>query len=205
MRHQRPLSLIIFDLDEFKTINDTYGHLCGDFILKQVASLARDLVRPEQVLARVGGDEFVILAPETGGEGAESLASKLRDRVAGYEHRYGDIKIPVSCSFGVAELTQGDDPPAGPLPGRRRRAALQAQRQEPGGGVRAPILTLLKPTMLRLRYLANGEDRVVPLVGGRTRLGGGATTTSSSRTQSPGQVPTAALWRLSNCPTIHGS
>lgn len=104
VRHQRPLSLIIFDLDEFKGINDTYGHLCGDFILKQVASLARDLVRPEQVLARAGGDEFVILAPETGAEGAQSLAAKLRDRVAGYEHRYGDIKITVSCSFGVAEL-----------------------------------------------------------------------------------------------------
>jgi diguanylate cyclase (GGDEF)-like protein len=106
MRHQRPLSLIIFDLDEFKVINDTYGHLCGDFILKQVASLARDLVRPEQMLARVGGDEFVILAPETGVEGAETLASKLRDRILGYEHRYGDIKISVSCSFGVAELTR---------------------------------------------------------------------------------------------------
>lgn len=106
VRHQRPLSLIIFDLDEFKTINDSYGHLCGDFILKQVASLARELVRPEQMLARVGGDEFVILAPETGAEGAETLASKLRDRVLGYEHRYGDIKISVSCSFGVAELTR---------------------------------------------------------------------------------------------------
>jgi two-component system, cell cycle response regulator len=103
-RHQRPLSLIIFDLDEFKTINDNYGHLCGDFILKQVASLARELVRPEQVLARVGGDELVILAPETGAEGAEALASKLRDRIAGYEHRYGDIRIQVGCSFGVAEL-----------------------------------------------------------------------------------------------------
>jgi len=105
-RHQRPLSLIIFDLDEFKTINDTYGHLCGDFILKQIASLARELVRPEQVLARVGGDEFVILAPETGSEGAESLASKLRDRIAGYEHRYGDIRINVGCSVGVAELSR---------------------------------------------------------------------------------------------------
>ena len=106
MRHQRPLSLIIFDLDEFKTINDTYGHLCGDFILKQVASLARELVRPEQMLARVGGDEFVILAPETGAEGAQALASKIRERVVGYEHRYGDIKIVVSCSFGVAELSR---------------------------------------------------------------------------------------------------
>ena len=106
VRHQRPLSLVVFDLDEFKTINDNYGHLCGDFILKQVASLARDLVRPEQMLARVGGDEFVILAPETGAEGAETLAAKIRERVDDYEHRYGDIKIPVSCSFGVAELNK---------------------------------------------------------------------------------------------------
>src|SRR6476469_6732698 len=103
-RHHRPLSLIIFDLDEFKAINDTYGHLCGDFILKQVASLARELVRPEQMLARVGGDEFVILAPETTAEGAEALASKIRDRIVAFDHRYGDIKISVSCSFGVAEL-----------------------------------------------------------------------------------------------------
>jgi diguanylate cyclase (GGDEF)-like protein len=106
VRHERPLSLIIFDLDEFKTINDTYGHLCGDFILKQVASLARDLVRPEQTLARVGGDEFAILAPETGAEGAETLAAKLRERILDYEHRYGDVKISTSCSFGVAELTR---------------------------------------------------------------------------------------------------
>jgi diguanylate cyclase (GGDEF)-like protein len=106
VRHHRPLSLIIFDLDEFKNINDSYGHLCGDFILKQVASLARDLVRPEQVLARVGGDEFVILAPETEAEGAQTLASKLRERILGYEHHYGDIKIKVSCSFGVAELAR---------------------------------------------------------------------------------------------------
>jgi diguanylate cyclase (GGDEF)-like protein len=103
-RHHRPLSLILFDLDEFKTINDTYGHLCGDFILKQVASLARDMTRPEQVLARVGGDEFAILAPETEAAGAETMASKLRDRICGFEHRYGEVRIPVSCSFGVAEL-----------------------------------------------------------------------------------------------------
>jgi diguanylate cyclase (GGDEF)-like protein len=106
VRHHRPLSLVIFDLDEFKTINDSYGHLCGDFILKQIAALARELVRPEQVLARVGGDEFVIIAPETGAEGAETLASKIRERVLGYEHRYGDITISVSCSFGVAELAR---------------------------------------------------------------------------------------------------
>ena len=84
LRHQRPLSLIIFDLDEFKQINDTYGHLCGDFVLKQVASLARELVRPEQMLARVGGDEFVILAPETerGRGGDPGLEAARPDRRA---------------------------------------------------------------------------------------------------------------------------
>lgn len=104
LRHQRPLSIILFDLDEFKAINDTYGHLCGDFILKQVATLAKELVRPEQILARVGGDEFVILAPETTAEGASILAAKLGERISGFEHQYGEVKIPVSCSFGVAEL-----------------------------------------------------------------------------------------------------
>ncbi len=105
VRHSRPLSLMIFDLDEFKRINDTYGHLCGDFALKQVAALAKDLVRPEQTLARVGGDEFVILSPETTAAQAENLALKLRDRVLDLDHRYGDLKISLSCSFGVAQLS----------------------------------------------------------------------------------------------------
>jgi diguanylate cyclase (GGDEF)-like protein len=106
IRHGRPLSMILFDLDEFKKINDTYGHLCGDFALKQVAALAKDLVRPEQILARVGGDEFVILAPETTASQAETLALKLRDRVLDLDHHYGDLKISLSCSFGVAQLSE---------------------------------------------------------------------------------------------------
>lgn len=127
MRHRRPLSLIIFDLDEFKQINDTYGHLCGDFVLKQVASLARELVRPEQMLARVGGDEFVILAPETETEGAEILASKLRDRIVSLDHRYGDVKISLTCSFGVAELGEGMTSPQD-LYQAADTALLQAKR-----------------------------------------------------------------------------
>jgi diguanylate cyclase (GGDEF)-like protein len=104
VRHHRPLSLVLFDLDDFKQINDSFGHLCGDFVLKQVASIARELTRPEEVLARVGGDEFAILAPETGIAGAETLALKLRERIQAYEHRYGEVKISVRCSCGVAEL-----------------------------------------------------------------------------------------------------
>ena len=106
VRHQRPLSLVLFDLDEFKRVNDSYGHLCGDFVLKQVASRARELLRPEQVFARVGGDEFAILAPETGLAGAEALAGKLRELVASLDYHYGEAQIPVTCSFGVAELDE---------------------------------------------------------------------------------------------------
>ncbi|HZF09431.1 MAG TPA: GGDEF domain-containing protein [Thermoanaerobaculia bacterium] len=104
VRHRRPLALIMFDLDDFKRINDTYGHLCGDFVLKQVAQAARDLVRPEQVFARVGGDEFVILAPETNGAGAEALAQKIRERILSLNYHYGEVPIAITCSFGVAEL-----------------------------------------------------------------------------------------------------
>jgi diguanylate cyclase (GGDEF)-like protein len=104
VRHRRPLALVMFDLDDFKRINDTYGHLCGDFVLKQVASAARDLVRPEQVFARVGGDEFVILAPETNAAGAEALAQKIRERILSLDYHYGETPIAITCSFGVAEL-----------------------------------------------------------------------------------------------------
>jgi GGDEF domain-containing protein len=64
VRHHRPLSLVMFDIDQFKNVNDSYGHLCGDFVLKQIAAITRELLRPEQVFARVGGEEFVILGRE---------------------------------------------------------------------------------------------------------------------------------------------
>lgn len=107
VRHKRPLSLIIIDLDQFKEINDTYGHLCGDFVLKQVITVVRELARQEQVIARVGGDEFVVLSPETELAGAVALAEKLRDRIAGLNYSYCDYHIGVTCSFGVAQLQPG--------------------------------------------------------------------------------------------------
>ena len=110
-RHERPLALIMFDLDDFKGINDTHGHLCGDFVLKRVVGIARDLLRPEQIFARVGGDEFVILAPETDLAGGELLAEKLRERIDALDYTYCDVRVDVACSFGVAELTPEMDAP----------------------------------------------------------------------------------------------
>lgn len=110
-RHGRPLCLILFDLDDFKLINDNYGHLCGDFVLKRVTQLVREVVRPEQVFARVGGDEFAILTPETEAPGAEALAIKLRDRIAGLEYDYCGCTVSVTCSFGIAQLETAMDGP----------------------------------------------------------------------------------------------
>jgi len=105
-RHNRPLTLILFDIDHFKSINDRCGHLCGDFVLKGIVNLARRLLRPEQVFARVGGDEFAILNPETAAEGSRILAEKLRAGIADHEFEPDLLegKVRATCSFGVAEL-----------------------------------------------------------------------------------------------------
>jgi diguanylate cyclase (GGDEF)-like protein len=126
-RHRRPLCLIMFDLDDFKLINDNFGHLCGDFVLKQVTSLVFEVLRPEQVFARVGGDEFVILTPETKLSGAEALARKLRERIAGLEYRYCNYTVSVTCSFGVAEMTAAMKTPEG-LYDAADRALMMSKR-----------------------------------------------------------------------------
>lgn len=106
-RHHRPLSLILFDVDGFKLVNDRYGHLSGDFVLKGIVGLVRRLLRREQVFARVGGDEFAILNPETGQRGSVVLADKLRAHIADHEFDPDVLASTtrVACSFGVAELT----------------------------------------------------------------------------------------------------
>ena len=108
-RHRRPLSLILMDVDHFKLINDRCGHLCGDFVLKGVVNIVRRVLRPEQVFARVGGDEFAILNPETDGRGSEVLAEKLRAKVGEHEFKPDLLegKVRATCSFGVSELSEG--------------------------------------------------------------------------------------------------
>jgi diguanylate cyclase (GGDEF)-like protein len=108
-RHHRPLSLILFDIDHFKLVNDRCGHLCGDFVLKGVVNIARKLLRTEQVFARIGGDEFAVVTPETGAENAAILAEKLRSIIADHEFDPDLLEGTVrsTCSFGVAELNDG--------------------------------------------------------------------------------------------------
>lgn len=107
-RHGRPLGLVVFDIDRFKEVNDRLGHLGGDHVLKRVAAVCACRLRREEVFARIGGDEFAVICPETARDGLRSLAEKLRVVVA--EHRFdpqvvaGDLRI--TCSFGCAELTE---------------------------------------------------------------------------------------------------
>lgn len=101
-RYGRPLSLILFDLDHFKNVNDRRGHLCGDLVLRHTAAAVMPLFRTEQVFARVGGEEFAVLCPEVPVAGTLILAERLRECVARLSHRHGRASFHVTCSVGVA-------------------------------------------------------------------------------------------------------
>ena len=103
-RYKRPLSLVLFDIDHFKKINDTHGHLAGDAVLRQLASLITGNVRREDIVARVGGEEFALLLPEIGLEGGKMVAEKLRAIVARTPCKFEQETIEITSSFGVVEL-----------------------------------------------------------------------------------------------------
>src|SRR5213079_3571828 len=83
-RSGRPLSLLFLDLDGFKAINDTHGHLFGSRALVEAASVIRASARETDMVARFGGDEFALILPDTGGEGAFAVGERIRDRIAEY-------------------------------------------------------------------------------------------------------------------------
>lgn len=102
-RNRRPFSVIICDVDHFKKVNDTYGHDCGDAALKALAALMHQHIRKQDCLARWGGEEFLLLLPETNAAGAAVLAEKLRQRIEEFEFVYAGTKVPLTMTFGVAE------------------------------------------------------------------------------------------------------
>ncbi len=104
-RSGRPLSLLFLDLDGFKAVNDTHGHLHGSRALVEAAAVIRGSARETDVVARFGGDEFALVLPDTGGDGAFAVGERIRERIAAFTFLAGDgLTIHLTVSVGVATL-----------------------------------------------------------------------------------------------------
>jgi diguanylate cyclase (GGDEF)-like protein len=105
-RHGAPLSLIMADIDFFKSYNDYYGHVQGDACLKQVAGVLSAAVRPGDFVGRFGGEEFVLILPNTGAEAARQVAERCRDRISTAEiaHERSPFRQTITASFGVGTV-----------------------------------------------------------------------------------------------------
>jgi len=106
-RYERLFSIVMFDIDHFKQVNDTYGHLAGDAVLRQLGSIVRGKVRRDDIVARVGGEEFAILLPEVAREGGVEAARKLREMVEQTDFHFENTNIAVTISLGVAQWESG--------------------------------------------------------------------------------------------------
>jgi len=105
-RYHNPLSIVLFDVDDFKKVNDTYGHQIGDAVLVSIADIIHNIVRDADIAGRWGGEEFLIICPDTDSDGAAKLADKLRQAIA--EHRFRTVGTK-TCSFGIATLSDDED------------------------------------------------------------------------------------------------
>lgn len=108
LRYQNPLSIIIWDIDYFKKVNDNYGHAAGDKVLKTIAQIFKKATRDADFIARFGGEEFMGIFPETRLEEALSLANKIREKVATSKFHYDNKPVPITASAGLAMFRPND-------------------------------------------------------------------------------------------------
>lgn len=109
LRHKNNLSVFMFDLDHFKKVNDTYGHLAGDKVLQEVSSLVQKNMRTGDILSRYGGEEFIAVLPETDKTRAMELADRLRIKISNMRIMHDGNLIEVTASFGVSALGKSTD------------------------------------------------------------------------------------------------
>jgi two-component system cell cycle response regulator len=115
-RYGRRLSLALFDIDRFKQVNDTWGHLAGDAVLREVSRIVEAHVRRVDTFARYGGEEFALLLPELGQDEARAVCEKLRALIGEHPFTYAEAVLPITASFGVATVElhasqKGEFPP----------------------------------------------------------------------------------------------
>ena len=108
LRYKRPFSLLLFDVDHFKNINDTYGHAIGDKCLIEIIQRIKTNIRASDFLGRYGGDEFAVILPETSSENARIVAEKLRQVVGKIEFIYNKETVRITLSIGVTHATPSD-------------------------------------------------------------------------------------------------
>src|SRR3954467_1388848 len=107
-RYRRPLAVLLIDIDHFKDVNDQYGHLAGDLVLRELAAILRARTRREECLARYGGEELCLILPEATHEDAIRRGDDLRRVCEGHEFVFEGVRIPVTFSGGMAAMSDGD-------------------------------------------------------------------------------------------------
>jgi diguanylate cyclase (GGDEF)-like protein len=123
-----PLSMVMFDVDHFKRINDRFGHLAGDAVLAAVGSRMKAVLRGSDMKCRYGGEEFMILLPDTPLTGARRVAETLRSELRDHPVVFHDERITVTASFGVTAITPGEVDPLVIM--ARADAAMYRAKQE---------------------------------------------------------------------------
>lgn len=103
-RYETDCALVLIDVDHFKRVNDGYGHACGDTLLRRIADVCSETLRQPDVLARFGGEEFILFLPHTDPLGALDVAERVRERVQALDFAWNGDVVPVSISLGVAAL-----------------------------------------------------------------------------------------------------
>jgi diguanylate cyclase (GGDEF)-like protein len=127
-RHNRAFTLLIMDIDHFKSYNDTYGHLAGDEALRRTGFLLKESIRSCDYAARYGGEEFMLILPETEAEDGVELAERIRNQIAEKEMGSDGNPLKVTISIGVASFPKdGDDPHS--LMKRADAALYEAKRR----------------------------------------------------------------------------
>ena len=110
-RHRSPLTLLLFDIDHFKKINDTRGHPCGDHVLRELATLVKKTVRNEDVFARFGGEEFAVLMRDVDDAKGLILAERMRRLIEAHVFEFEGQRIPVTVSIGIGTMAANTNPP----------------------------------------------------------------------------------------------
>ena len=105
-RYGHTVSLIMTDIDHFKSVNDNHGHLTGDEVLREVSQRLKSCLRDSDILGRYGGEEFMIVLPETGIEGAKTLAERLRVAIEKAPTVFNDKSLPITISLGITEISE---------------------------------------------------------------------------------------------------